>query len=185
MRSAAIILLTDGMNNAGIHAPEESAERAKRLGIPVFTLGFGEKNDINEDTLKEVASITGGRYYYAPSPEDLHNIYVSLSGTVSGHITYGTITGVLKKGEIKEIPLCVSSGEGYFSVRVSYPGSLITITAIPPSGREIDPATSNVVYYTDKGVTQLTVNRPQPGQWKKILKGVETSPSGEIYSAVT
>jgi Mg-chelatase subunit ChlD len=184
MRNAAIILLTDGMNNAGIHAPEESAERAKRLGISVFTLGFGEKNDIDEDALKEVASITGGRYYYAPSPEDLHNIYVSLSGTVSGHITYGTITGVLKQGEIKEIPLSVSSGEGYFSVRVSYPGSLITITAITPSGREIDTATSNVVYYTDKGVTQLTVYRPQPGQWKIILKGVETSPSGEMYSAV-
>lgn len=86
---------------------------------------------------------------------------------VSGHITYGTITGVLKKDEIKEIPLNVSCGEGYFSVRVSYPGSLITITAITPSGGEIDTATSNVVYYTDKGVTQLTVNRPQPGQWKK------------------
>ncbi|MCC6005591.1 MAG: VWA domain-containing protein, partial [Thermofilum sp.] len=183
-RPAAVILLTDGMHNAGTHTPSESAERARRMGVRVFTLGFGEKNDIDENTLKSIASATGGLYYYAPSPDDLRRIYAMLSGTVSGHITVETLTGILKQGEVREIPVSVAVNEGYFSIRVSYSGSTLELAARTPSGVDLDLTSSNVIYYREKGVTQLSVYNPEPGQWKVVIKVVEAAPQGVEYSAV-
>jgi|GEM_PF-2330790 len=183
-RPAAVILLTDGMHNAGTHTPSESAERARRMGVRVFTLGFGEKNDIDENTLKSIASATGGLYYYAPSPDDLRRIYAMLSGTVSGHITAETLTGILKQGEVREIPVSVAVNEGYFSIRVSYSSSTLELAARTPSGLDMDLTSSNVIYYREKGVTQLSVYNPEPGQWKVTIKAVEAAPQGVEYSAV-
>jgi Mg-chelatase subunit ChlD len=183
-RPAAVILLTDGMHNAGTHTPSESSERARRMGVRVFTLGFGEKNDIDENTLKNIASATGGLYYYAPSPDDLRGIYAMLSGTVSGHITAETLTGILKQGEVREIPVSVVANEGYFSIRVSYSGSTLELAARTPSGVDLDLTSSNVIYYREKGVTQLSVYNPEPGQWKVTIKAVEAAPQGVEYSAV-
>jgi serpin B len=183
-KPAAVILLTDGKHNAGTRTPRESAERARKMGIRVFTLGFGEKKDIDEDTLKSIASITGGLYYYAPSPDDLRKIYAMLSGAVSGHTTVETLMGILKQGEVREIPVSVAANEGYFSVRVSYSGSTLELAARTPSGVDLDLTSSNVVYYREKGVVQLSVYNPEPGQWKVAIKAVEAAPQGVEYSAV-
>jgi len=183
-RPAAVILLTDGMHNAGIRSPGESAERARNLGIRVFTLGFGGKGDIDENTLKNIASVTGGAYYYAPSPDELRKIYAMLSGAVSGHMSLESFLGILKQGEVKEIPINVPAGEGYFSVRVSYSGSRLELAARSPSGVDLDLTSSNVIYYEEKGFAQLTVYRPEPGQWKVMIKAIETAPQGVEYSAV-
>jgi uncharacterized protein YegL len=183
-RPAAVILLTDGKHNAGTHTPGESAERARRMEVRVFTLGFGEKNDIDEDTLKSIASVTGGLYYYAPSPDDLRRIYAMLSGAVSGHMTVDTLTGILKQGDEREIPVSVAANEGYFSIRVSYSGSTIELAARTPSGVDLDLTSSNVIYYCEKGVTQLSIYNPEPGQWKVTIKAVEAAPQGVEYSVI-
>ena len=94
-KSKVIILLTDGDNNAGKISPETAAEAAKTLGIKFYAIGagtngtapfpftdtFGQKvyRDIqvsfNEDGLKKVAQIAGGKYYRAADTESLENIY--------------------------------------------------------------------------------------------------------------
>ncbi|MDD3905197.1 MAG: VWA domain-containing protein [Candidatus Omnitrophica bacterium] len=94
-KSKIIILLTDGVNNAGTISPVMAAEAAKALGIKVYTICVGRKGlspypfhdaygrkvyqnipiEIDEEVLKRIAGITGGKYYLASDAETLRKIY--------------------------------------------------------------------------------------------------------------
>ena len=95
-KSKVIILLTDGVNNAGFVDPVTAAEIAKDLEIKVYTIGLGtngmaqfpvSKNadgslnfqnqivEIDEILLKKIAKETGGRYFRATSNTKLKKIY--------------------------------------------------------------------------------------------------------------
>jgi Ca-activated chloride channel family protein len=94
-RSKVIVLLTDGVNNAGEIAPLTAAEAAKALGIKIYTIGMGrpgqvpvpvrdvfggeqivyQESSLDEGTLQQIAGITGGRYYRAQDSAGLQQIY--------------------------------------------------------------------------------------------------------------
>ena len=94
-KSNVIILLTDGSNNRGEIAPVTAAEIAKTFGIRVYTIGVGTKGeapypfrlpggtvqtqmipvDIDEPTLKQIATTTGGQYFRATDNASLKEIY--------------------------------------------------------------------------------------------------------------
>lgn len=94
-KSKSIILLTDGSNNTGIVAPNTAAEIAKNLGIKVYTVGVGRNGMapspsidifgrlvytnqpvvIDEESLKKIASTTGGKYFRATSNSVLKEIF--------------------------------------------------------------------------------------------------------------
>ncbi len=92
--SKVVILLTDGTNNRGQIAPLTAADLARSYGIRVYTIGLGTQGvaptpvqtqfgiriqnvevDIDEKTLTEIASITGGQYFRAEDNVGLSNIY--------------------------------------------------------------------------------------------------------------
>jgi len=72
-----LILLTDGVSNAGEIQPEKAAELAAKKGMKIYTIGVGNKytRELNETTLKTVANKTGGRYFRAHNIEELQEIY--------------------------------------------------------------------------------------------------------------
>jgi Ca-activated chloride channel family protein len=94
-KSKIVILMTDGENNSGALAPLTVAEAAKALGVKIYTIGVGmqgkapmpvffgkrkvgyqwEPVDIDEDTLKKIAAMTGGLYYRADNTERFQQIY--------------------------------------------------------------------------------------------------------------
>ncbi len=95
-KSKVIILLTDGVNNAGYIKPLTAAQIAKQFNVRVYTIGIGTVGDalaplsrrddgryifgmtrvqIDEDLLRQIASMTGGQYYRATSEESLEHIY--------------------------------------------------------------------------------------------------------------
>ena len=92
--SKVVILLTDGMNNAGSVDPYTAAEIAKLYGIRVYTIGVGSygtapypvqtpfgtqiqqiKVEIDERLLSTIANSTGGKYFRATSNQKLDEIY--------------------------------------------------------------------------------------------------------------
>jgi len=94
--SKVIILLTDGVNNAGFIDPKIASELAVEYGIKVYTIGVGsngmalspvgilpngnfqygnQKVEIDEALLKEIASTTGGKYFRATNNKKLQDIY--------------------------------------------------------------------------------------------------------------
>lgn len=89
-KSRVIILLTDGVNNKGEVDPVTAARAARAVGIRIYTIGAGSDGvivtgqgllrqrvrvEIDEETLRKVADITGGRYFRATSEEKLEEIY--------------------------------------------------------------------------------------------------------------
>lgn len=94
-KSAVIVLLSDGSATTGVH-PIEAARIAADTGVRIFTVGVGTPNGRvtlpngaeirvvpDEDTLKEMAAITKGDYFYAGSAPDLTKIYSQLAQNLS------------------------------------------------------------------------------------------------------
>jgi Ca-activated chloride channel family protein len=92
--SAAIILLTDGQRTTGPDALEAAKIAADR-GVRVFTVGIGTTSGevigfegwsmrvrLDEETLKQVANVTLGEYFYAGSATDLKKVYQTLNSRV-------------------------------------------------------------------------------------------------------
>ena len=89
--SAAIILLTDGQRTTGPDSMEAARMAADR-GVRVFTVGFGTTGGetigfegwsmrvrLDEETLKGIAKMTHGEYFYAGTATDLQKVYESLN----------------------------------------------------------------------------------------------------------
>jgi len=111
-RSRILILLTDGMNNAGIVPPLVAAEAAEALGIKVYPIGAGTKGeapmpvvdsfgrkrlvrvmvDIDDETLGKVAAMTGARYFRATDTQSLEKVYGEIN-------SMETTTRTIKKFE--------------------------------------------------------------------------------------
>ena len=82
-RSRVAVLLTDGENNAGTVEPLVAARIAETLGIRVYTIGAvtrtsGNGANVDESALREMAELTGGRYFPAESEDALATIYASI-----------------------------------------------------------------------------------------------------------
>ena len=93
-KSKVIVLLTDGQNNRGEIDPVTAGQAAQALGIRVYTIGVGTRGSapypietvfgkryqnvpvtIDEDMMKEIASLTGGKYFRATDEKVLRQIY--------------------------------------------------------------------------------------------------------------
>jgi len=82
-----LILLTDGQNDAGAMPPLEAARLAARAGLKIYTIGVGAapgggffdvdpgNTDLDEDTLKAIATATGGQYFRATDITTLQEVY--------------------------------------------------------------------------------------------------------------
>lgn len=96
--SRVVILLTDGVNNSGEIAPQTAAEIAKTYGIRVYTIGVGANGmapypvitpwgvdvqnmqvEIDEELLKGISEMTGGRYFRATDNTKLAEIYAEIN----------------------------------------------------------------------------------------------------------
>ncbi len=86
----AILLLTDGTNNAGSVEPESAAILAQSLGIRIHTIAMGsvdgelsgyrtaQSADLDEETLKSVADKAGGKFFRATNSDDLQQVYEAI-----------------------------------------------------------------------------------------------------------
>ena len=93
--SRIAVLLTDGVNNAGVESPSAAAELARSQGVKVYTIGAGRTGiapvrvpdgrggsvlrsmavEIDEAVLQDIAERTGGRYFRADDAEALVDVY--------------------------------------------------------------------------------------------------------------
>lgn len=180
----AVILLTDGIHNAGVRTPEEAARRARSLGIPIYTLGFGEKQDIDEATMRTVAEMTGGQYFYSPGPDDLRKLYIILSQRISGYLAERVMIDKVRAGEVKTITTTVPRGTPYLGIRLSYSGSKLSLELVSPSGYTLSLRESNVVYIEESDYVFVSVYNPEVGDWRIHVRGVATPPEGLEYRMV-
>lgn len=107
-KSTVVILLTDGVNNAGTVSPLAAAEAARALKIKIYTIGVGTKGlvpypfkdvygrtvyqnipiEIDEESLKKIADVTGGKHYLASDTETLRKIYEDINRLEKSNIEH-------------------------------------------------------------------------------------------------
>ncbi len=95
----AAILLSDGANSVGQAQPLDAAQRAKTMGVPIYTIGLGTPDgtvDVQDnlgqtvtlnvppdtETLKQIASITGAQAFDAPTAAQLASVYDNLQSRI-------------------------------------------------------------------------------------------------------
>jgi Ca-activated chloride channel family protein len=107
-KSKIIILLTDGVSNAGNVSPIVAAEAAKAMKIKIYAIAVGTKGlspypmkdyygrtvyrnipiEIDEESMRKIADTTGGKYYLATDTEKLRNIYDEINSLEKSNIEH-------------------------------------------------------------------------------------------------
>ena len=97
-RSRIAVVLTDGVNNAGVESPAAAAELARSIGVKVYTIGAGTTGlapvrvedrfgrsvlrsmrvEVDEAVLRGVAEVGGGRFFRAEDAEGLERVYAEI-----------------------------------------------------------------------------------------------------------
>lgn len=90
---ASVLLLSDGHSNRG-REPQEAADRARTMGVKVFTVGLGTQGatldlggqevpvDLDEAELQGIAETTGATYFRSVDAEGLRDVYRNLSSAL-------------------------------------------------------------------------------------------------------
>ncbi|MCQ2914856.1 MAG: VWA domain-containing protein [Alphaproteobacteria bacterium] len=85
--SKVIILLSDGVSNAGTLTPEKATELCAKAGVKVYTIGIGSQSkdfigffgprseDIDEESLRKIATDTNALYFRAKTTNELKHVY--------------------------------------------------------------------------------------------------------------
>ncbi|GAA3627823.1 Ca-activated chloride channel family protein [Lentzea atacamensis] len=87
---ARIVLMTDGKETVGTRKAFDAAEDAKKAGVPISTISFGTEDGVvdiegrqqsvpvDDDSMKEIAKLSGGEFFKAASAEELRRVYDTL-----------------------------------------------------------------------------------------------------------
>jgi len=93
-KKKVVILLSDGVSNAGVISPSEAINFAKANNVQVYTIGLGSEGkvvlgydwmgtpqyaELDEDTLRSIAQQTGGKYFKSVNDKTLRDIYKNIS----------------------------------------------------------------------------------------------------------
>jgi Ca-activated chloride channel family protein len=136
-KSKVVILVTDGVNNAGEIDPRSAAALAKGLGIRVYTVGVGTAGrvpvpvsvrdpwtgrvetrrvmmdvEVDEDLLRAIAERTGGRFFRATDPDTLAQVFAAID-------------------RLEKTPLAVKRYVRYREVFAPFAWSALALTLLP------------------------------------------------------
>ncbi len=87
---ARVVLMTDGKETVGTRDAFDAAEDAKKAGVPISTISFGTEEGVveiegrrqevpvDDDSMKEIAKLSGGEFFKAASAEELRRVYDTL-----------------------------------------------------------------------------------------------------------
>lgn len=113
----AIVLLTDGRNNAGNADPTGAAEIAAQWGIRVHTVALGSDQlvgsiqgqsasaELDVETLKAVALLSGGRYFRVRSTAELQQVYDTLDSLLAEAVEAPPL---IPREDIRHLPLLIA-----------------------------------------------------------------------------
>jgi VWFA-related protein len=71
----SLILLSDGKDEHSKNNLDDAVEAAKLSGAPIYVIGLGSSENLDENSLQRFANVSGGEYYHSPTSEELHSLY--------------------------------------------------------------------------------------------------------------
>ncbi len=131
--NSTILIMSDGMDNAGYHSLLEEAYRAKGNNSVIYTVGFGNDESEVDPMLEEIADITGGEYYFAPNSSVLKDIFRGIAADITNFSASGTAMNIdIPKDYVSQLSIAEASyisgssnstvgNESYFETPTSPP----------------------------------------------------------------
>jgi Mg-chelatase subunit ChlD len=170
-----IILLSDGMSNTGlsrdgiIAGPVQDAINA---GTCIYTVGFGDPGNLDVDLLDQIADASGcGDYYPAASVSQLEFLYTRIRHVSTGNLL-AEFSGTVSQGEtVQAGEFDVPAGLGELAASLVWPGSMLDLQLIDPSGTLVDmnyPST-NINSYSK--LIYALIQNPKAGTWRLGVYG--------------
>ena len=180
----AIVLMSDGFDNKGCHPTDATRPWAVDVatglpaGIDVYTCAMGPASD--QTKLEQIASLTGGQYYFMPTIDDLYEIYNYIRGNVSGN---GVIVNATTSASSSNVPAYVdcAAEQVVFACQWHTQGlnwvgrppkktSEIHIYLKTPDGKAFLSNASWVNRRTGENYVIFTVDDPRPGRWQVAVE---------------
>lgn len=180
----AIVLMSDGFDNKGCHSTDTTRPWAVDVaaglpaGIDVYTCAMGPASD--QTKLEQIASLTGGQYYFMPTIDDLYEIYNYIRSNVSGN---GVIVNATSTASSSKIPAYVDCAAEQVVFACQWhtqglnwvgqapkKGSEIHVYLKTPNGKVVPSHASWVNRRTGENYVIFTVEDPQPGRWQVAVE---------------
>jgi len=183
-----IILLSDGLVNEGMSSSmilSGPVQDAVNAGTCIYTIGFGEPGDLDEDLLRRIADASGcGEYYYASDAHQLGNIYIRLRHESTGEVIAAIEGEVAQGNTTPPEPIQVPASKEELNITLSWPGSALDLIVTDPNGKHVDMLYQGASLATYGRFIYLIVKNPPPGIWKLAVFGKDV-PEGVIdYNAI-
>ncbi len=183
--SKAIILLSDGRNNSGEN-PYSVIPYLQNSSIPAYTIGLG--TSVDEKTMSDIASMTGGEYYCSPNSGQLQELYNKIAGVITGKSAILSTKGVINQNQTKNESVTIDSNTASAVFSSGIGGSEIDFLLIDPYGRVINESVASNdsnISFTEAGTYKAyTVNNPLEGIWTLQIVGKNVSNNEPYWLSV-
>jgi Ca-activated chloride channel family protein len=116
MTRRAIILLTDGVDNASNRKLTEAIDRAWKSGVMIYSIGIGDRfrfEGVREDVLRKMSEETGGRAYFPRGSEELTKDFQQIEGNLrSQYLVAYAPTNPIHDGSFHRIDVRIANRSG-------------------------------------------------------------------------
>jgi Mg-chelatase subunit ChlD len=194
VNTRAMVLLSDGFDNKGCQPNNAARPSAMDVvatlpaNLPVYTCAMGPTSD--QSLLDQIASATGGRYYYMPTIDDLFEIYNYIRGQVSGDAIVANESAGASNSRVEAF---VDAGASRATFSVAWANTALRFVAgeprrpseigirlRDPQGRLLPEDDSYVRRTVGVGYAIFAIQEPRPGAWF-----VEVRTAGETHVRYT
>ena len=183
-----IILLSDGISNTGlsrdgiITGPVQDAVNA---GTCIYTVGFGDSGNLDEDLLRRIADASGcGDYYPAASVSQLEYLYTRIRHVSTGNLL-AEFSGTVSQGEIVQAgEFDVPAGLGELAASLVWPGSMLDLQLIDPSGTMVEMNYPSASINSYSKLVYALIQNPKAGTWRLGVYGRDIPQGSTTFNAL-
>jgi VWFA-related protein len=136
----AVVLLSDGLDFGGVSQNDRAASlsRAQSAGVPFFVVGLGDS--IDQPYLQELANVTRGQLFLAPSPASLQGLYETIGAALRSQYLVDLDTSEIDPSTPRTLQVRVSDGARTGVAQTSL--DLTAFATSPTAGPTVPPSAS-------------------------------------------
>lgn len=111
----ALVLLSDGGDNASFSSLDDVLRLAQRSSATIYCIGIYDphQNDKNPKVLRQIAKLTGGEAYFPERPRNLRQIWPKIAGALRGQYTIGYLsTNAARNGSYRNVKITAVDSRG-------------------------------------------------------------------------
>lgn len=183
-----IILLSDGMSNTGLSRDGILAgpvQDAINAGTCIYTVGFGDPGNLDEDLLRRIADASGcGQYFPAENVSELENVYIRIRHVSTGSLL-AEFSGAISQGEMVQAgEFDVPAGLGELATSLAWPGSTLDLQLIDPSGTLVDMNYPGTTINSYSKLIYALIQNPKAGIWRLGVHGRDIPQGSTTFNAL-